>query len=327
MATPLKATTYRADIRKVPSDAHRPTWSVMIPTYNCAATLGETLRSVLDQDLGPDQMQIAVVDDSSDRDDPEAIVRAVGGGRVQFFRQPENVGLVRNFETCLRRSRGHYIHLLHGDDYVLAGFYEALRSGFESSPTVGAAFCRWMIVDEANRVQSIAEPRQDHAGELVDAASHLASEQHIVTPSIAVRRDVYELLGGFDERLECAEDWEMWVRIAANFEVWYEPSLLAVYRSHSDSNTGRHHRLAEELRYTAMVIDMIEPYLPPDRAAAVVRTARQNYAQTAVANARQFSAAGDREAARAHLRMAVELSRSPRNLLNAARLLPRVVGS
>jgi glycosyltransferase involved in cell wall biosynthesis len=327
MATPLNAGPWRADIRTLDSEAHRPTWSVMIPTYNCAATLGETLTSVLGQDPGLEHMQIEVVDDASDSDDPEAIVREVGGGRVQYFRQPHNVGVVKNFETCLQRSRGHYIHLLHGDDFVLDGFYDALRSGFESDPSVGAAFCRWMIVDQAGNVRTVAEPLQDHAGELADAAVRLAAEQHIVTPSIAVARDVYELLGGFDERLECAEDWEMWVRIAANWKVWYEPSLLAAYRSHPDSNTGRHHRLAEELRYTAMVIDMIGSYLPPDRAAAVVRTARRNYARTAMANARQFSAAGDREAARAHLRQALELSRSPRILLESAKLLPRVVGS
>jgi GT2 family glycosyltransferase len=323
----MTAPGHRADIRRVTPDDHRPTWSVMIPTYNCAATLGETLRSVLEQDLGPNQMQIEVVDDSSDRDDPEAIVREVGGGRVTFFRQTENVGHVRNFESCLQRSRGQYVHLLHGDDFVLAGFYDALQKGFESDPSVGAAFCRWMIVDEGGAVQTIAEPRQDHAGELVDALAHLAGEQHIVTPSIAVRRDVYELLGGFDERLHCAEDWEMWIRIAAQFKVWYEPAVLAAYRRHPQSNTGRHHRLAEELRYTATVIDMVESYLPPDRAKKVALTARRNYARTAVSNARQFAAEGDREAARAHLRLAVELNRSPRILLDAAKLLPRVVGS
>ena len=327
MAAPLTATTHRATIEPVGTNVRRPTWSVMIPTYNCATTLGETLNSVLQQDLGPDRMQIEVVDDSSDRDDPEAVVRDVGGGRVGFFRQAENVGLVRNFETCLRRSRGHYIHLLHGDDFVLEGFYDALQSGFERDPSVGAAFCRWMIVDDAGNVLTVAEPRQDHAGMLMDAAVHLAEEQHIVTPSIAVRRSVYELLGGFDERLGCAEDWEMWVRIAGSFSVWYEPSLLAAYRSHPDSNTGRHHRMAEELRYTAMVIDMLGTYLPPDRASQVVRTARRNYARTALDNAREFTAAGDREAARAHLRTAVRLSRSPGTLREAATLLPRVVWS
>ena len=41
-----------------------------------------------------------------------------------------------------------------------------------------------------------------------------------MTPSIVVRRSVYERLGSFDRRLVCAEDWEMWVRIAAHYPIW-----------------------------------------------------------------------------------------------------------
>ena len=47
----------------VPAGEARPFWSVMIPTYNCAVYLRETLASVLAQDPGPDRMQIEVVDD------------------------------------------------------------------------------------------------------------------------------------------------------------------------------------------------------------------------------------------------------------------------
>ena len=45
--------------------------------------------------------------------------------------------------------------------------------------------------------------------------------------SIAVRREAYECLGGFDARLKCSEDWEMWVRIAARYPIWHEPAPLA----------------------------------------------------------------------------------------------------
>ena len=64
----------------------------MIPTYNCARYLGETLRSVLAQDPGPDAMDIVVVDDASS-DDPASVVEDLGRGRIQFYRQARNLGL------------------------------------------------------------------------------------------------------------------------------------------------------------------------------------------------------------------------------------------
>jgi glycosyltransferase involved in cell wall biosynthesis len=61
-------------------------------------------------------MQIEVVDDGSTDADKEALVKQTGKGRVEYYRQPENVGSLRNFETRLNRATGHYIHILHGDD-------------------------------------------------------------------------------------------------------------------------------------------------------------------------------------------------------------------
>src|SRR5215204_402078 len=108
---------YCPTIVPVPDGGLRPLWSVMIPSYNCARSLPETLESVLLQDPGPRAMQIEVVDDCSTEGDPEALVMELGRGRVSYFRQPENIGHSRNFNTCLQRSRGHLVHLLHGDDW------------------------------------------------------------------------------------------------------------------------------------------------------------------------------------------------------------------
>ena len=307
----------RAQIEPIMDNLPRPDWSVMIPTYNCAGYLAETLRSVLDQAPDPEDMQIEVVDDGS-VDDPEAVVQAVGGGRVSFYRQSQNVGHILNFATCLTRARGRYVHLLHGDDRVEPGFYRALQQGFESSPDVGAAFCRHRYIDGDGRELSIPDPEQPRAGILTGGVERLAEEQRIMTPSITVRREVYEELGGFDSRLVCSEDWEMWVRIAARYPVWYEPSVLAGYRMHTKSNTGRHFRMAEELGYTRRAIEMFTPYLPPDRAQAIARRARLTYADTALNNARGFARSGDRRGMQAHLVEAVKMSATPGVMRRAA---------
>ena len=312
----------RASFAPIPDDAPRPRWSVMIPTYNCAHYLRTAIEGVLAQDPGPDRMQIEVVDDASD-DDPASIVEDVGRGRVEFFRQPSNQGQVRNLAACVERARGEIIHILHGDDYVLPGYYEALDRGFSSSPGVGAAFCRWKIVDGHGEDVTIAKTEQDRGGIIDDALSRLATEQRIVTPAIAVRREVWERLGGFDSRLRCAEDWEMWVRIAAHYEVWYEPRVLAAYRRHDQSNTSRNTRNAEELRYSRMAIEMFEPLLPRDRARHIVRAAKRAYSRTALRNAETFAREADWQAVTANLLMALRLDPSPGTLGRAARALMR----
>ena len=294
----------------------RPLWSVVIPTFNCARYLGETLAGVLAQDPGPDAMQIEVIDDHSS-DHPETVVAKTGGGRVQFFRQPSNVGHTRNFHTGLTRARGHLVHLLHGDDYVLPGFYAKLEAAFTARPDIGAAFCRHYFVDQAGARLGISDPEQGESGVLADGLERLALEQRIMTPSIVVRRDVYEALGAFDARLVCAEDWEMWVRVAAHFPVWYEVEPLAAYRMHADSNTGRHTSSAEDIRYTRMAIDLFTPYLPPARAREIARRARATYALAAIRNARTLWDAGDRAGAKAQLRESLALSRSWRVLAAA----------
>jgi len=302
---------HRAAVPPVADGAPRPLWSVMIPTYNCARYLGDALWSVLGQDPGPDAMQIEVVDDGS-RDDPAAVVEAVGRGRIGFFSQRTNVGHTRNFQTCLARSRGRLVHLLHGDDYVLTGFYQRLGAAFVTRPDVGAAFCRHIYMDAKGRWQDLPSPEQETSGVLDDGLVRLAAEQRIMTPSIVARRDVYEALGGFDERLVCSEDWEMWVRIAAHYPIWYEPQPLAVYRMHDDSNTGRHVRRGEDMRYTAMAIDMFETYLPRDTAASVAARARETYALAALDTAEKMLAQRDLAAALAQAREAIRLRRSPR---------------
>lgn len=310
-------------VAPVDDGAPRPRWSVMIPTYQCAGLLEQALASVLAQAPAADVMQIEVVDDASS-DEPEAVVARLGAGRVGFFRQERNLGVTGNLTACLRRARGELVHVLHGDDAVRPGFYSALERGF-ADPSVGAAFCRHIFMDEDGHWQAVSSLERATPGILPDAAPYLACEQRIMTPSICVRRAVYERLGGFQPDLPCAEDWEMWVRIAASYAIWYEPEPLALYRMHTRGNTGRYVRDATDVAWTARVIERIARYLPPERAREVVATARATYALSALGLAERAYAADDLATARAQFLAAFSLSRSPRVLAGALGTVARAM--
>src|SRR6476659_2783793 len=120
----------------------RPYWSVMIPTYKPRADyLKQTLRSILQQDPGSEQMQIEVIDDCSMDDTASEVTPRVGAGRVTFHAEPKNRGLDNTWNRCLERARGDWVHILHQDDFVLPKFYDLLRKGAQQSDA-GALFCR-----------------------------------------------------------------------------------------------------------------------------------------------------------------------------------------
>ena len=155
----------------------------------------------------------------------------------------------------------------------------------------------------------------------MERARFLAAEQRIMTPCIVVRRSVYEELGGFDDRLACAEDWEMWVRVAARFPVYYDERLLACYRLHDDSNTGRNLRDGRSLEYTRLAIELFATYFEPAERRAVTRNAFSRYATSGLETARRLQSQGDAAAARAQLRVVWRLDKSPRTAAGIARVI------
>src|SRR5262249_43063062 len=116
---------------------------------------------------------------------------------------------------------------------------------------------------------------------------------------------VYERLGGFDPRLVHTADWEMWQRIAARYPIWYEPRVLASYRSHPASDTTRLRRTAANVADTRRAIGIANAYLPPHLAGELRRQALGFYGNKAVESAHRLRAGGDPDAALAQLRAGI----------------------
>jgi glycosyltransferase involved in cell wall biosynthesis len=294
----------------------------MIPSYNRTRFLERTLASVLVQDPGPEEMEVAVVDDASTLDDPEPLVRRLGGGRVSFVRQPRNLGQFANLNSCIERSRGHWVHILHSDDVVFPSFYATLKAALKTRDEVGAAFCRYATIDEDEAWRGTSGLERLTPGILPGFIARIGAGNEIQTPSIVVRRSVYEKLGGFRTDLPHVADWEMWVRVAAHYPVWYEPATLAAWRVHSASWSVACRKSAENVVDERRCIAIIRPLLPSDQAESISRKARENVARRALSNAYHALGKGEFTTAPKQAWEGLKCSASPRVVIRAILLLP-----
>ncbi|MGE5520338.1 MAG: glycosyltransferase family 2 protein [Candidatus Dadabacteria bacterium] len=284
------------DLDRVPSspplirpvtDGHRPIWSVMIPVYNSIPYLQETLNAVLQQALPENEMQITVVDDGSNDGDVKGLVQTLGKGRIEYISNPGNLGSVRTFERCINAARGEWVHLLHADDLVEDGYYSAIRDLFRQWPEAGAAFCRFKYINEERNTLYVQPGEAAQAGILDNWLYKISVRNRIQFAAITVKRVVYEQLGSF-YGLTYGEDWEMWVRIAAHYPVAYTPEVLAEYRKHEESITGKKFFTGDFLDDLLQAMKMIQHHLPEKMRPAVMSESKKFYSMYGMRTAQQL---------------------------------------
>lgn len=296
----------------------------MIPTYNPRRDyLEQTLAALLAQDPGPAVMEIAVVDDCSSRRDPRDELRGIGGERVSWFRQDRHQGIGRNWNACIERARGQWVHILHQDDLVLPGFYSRLSEGVAAHPSVGAAFCRDVVIDERGQQKWSQLLIRETPGIVDDWIEHVFVALHVRASALVVKRSVFEALGGFRLDLQYALDWDMWKRIAAAFPLWYEPEALACYRRHAASASFTFIRSGANIAEIRRSIELSASELRPAIAAQVTKRARQKYTQYAVLTAWRALLDRDVIGSLAQIREARKLTSSIAVLLAIGRFLPQ----
>jgi hypothetical protein len=278
----------------------QPRFSVMLPTFEPDEKLLAALRSVLAQAPTADVMQITVVDDGSTPGLTRNLVRTADpDGRVEVVEHAHRLGLAGNWNRSIALARGELVHLLHQDDYVRPGFYAAIDRGLRAAPDAGMAFCRSRIVDGDGRPIKSSSRLRWRAGLLADWLPMIGERQRIQTPAAVVRRATYESLGGFRPELSQTVDWEMWVRIAASYPVWYEPGCLAVYRRHPGNESARLFESGAVWPDVLRALEINARSLPESCRAATTQDSARWHAASALRTAERLLARGAIEQAAA----------------------------
>ncbi len=272
-------------IQPVSADTTRPFWSVMITVYKRTQYLERALKNVLEQAPPEEEMQIEIIQDGTDVNvfnEIESIIRKIGGNRVCFYPASKNYGHPHIFNLCIERARGQWVHILHDDDWVKRGFYSSLKTGIETEPNIGAAFCRQIQLKDSGREHWISWLERETPGLITNWLERIAVMCRLQFSSIVVKREVYEKLGGFFSGANSAFDWDMWKRIAMFYTFWFEPEVLMCSTKDGHAETDYLLKSGQQVSDTLKSIELSHTYLPENIADELTKKARANYARYAL---------------------------------------------
>ena len=204
---------------------HRPAplISVVIPAYNAAATLLQTIDSIRVQTFS--NFELIVIDDGS-TDQTAACAQSVQDSRVRIFTCP-NQGLACSRNRGIEWSRGEFITFIDADDMWTPDKLELQLDALRRQPGAALAYSWTAFVDSKGRFLFAKEPCRIEG----DVYSHLLRDNFVASGSnFLVRRDSAVAVDGFDITLEAAHDWDFCLRIASRWQFAVVPRYQIIYR-------------------------------------------------------------------------------------------------
>jgi len=225
-----------------------PRVSAIIPTYNRKAFVLEAIDSVLAQTY--EDYELIVVDDGSDdgSDDGTGEVLKQYGARVRYvYQEHRGVSVARN--RGLELARGEFIAFLDSDDLWLPQKLQMQVAFMDAHPQVQICYTDEIWIRRGVRIN----PRKKHAkysGWIYPHCLPLC----IISPSSALmRRDLFAEVGSFDPDLPVCEDYDLWLRVAARFPVFFIPEHLIIKRGGHPDQLSRQPWGNDQYRVRALV--------------------------------------------------------------------------
>lgn len=244
-----------------------PSVAVVVPNWNDARYLPRCLRSILDQDVMPEEL--IVVDDHS-TDDSVAVIRSLiaGNPRAQLVVNPVTLGTYGALNEGLLRMRSEYVLFLASNDFVLRGIFARAKACLARSPGIGLWSAMAWLVDEQDR------PIRLHPSPVVALNDALFPPEHCIKlahrfgnwftgPTLIYHRDMLQKVGGFDPAYGGLSDLITALVVASRQGAAYSPEPFAAIRIHGGSF------LYDTLRDAAKLETMLErlgergPHLSP----------------------------------------------------------------
>lgn len=224
-----------------------PKASVIIPAYNAEDTISVTIQSILQQSFT--DFELIIVDDGSTDDTPR-VVRRFDDPRIRLFTQANSGRPAAPRNRAIRKSEGELIFIFDSDDVMLPGKMATTVAVMEQAPDAGLAFTGFACIDEQDNIvnpdflapyQTLHQiPKKPIGKQAYLIESHaalrgLAASNYLGTSGVAIRREVFDRVGYFDEEVRNSDDFLMWQAVASQYDLLYIPEVFHQYRIRSGS--------------------------------------------------------------------------------------------
>jgi glycosyltransferase involved in cell wall biosynthesis len=219
--------------KAVPPD--HPQFSIIIPTYNQASYLPEALNSLRDQTFS--DFEVIVVNDGSTDETKEVIQPFLNSdGRIRYV-EKENGGVGSALNAGLQHARGEWICWLSSDDWYEIDKLEIHRRYIEQFPQIKFFYTHFYYYN-----QETAEKTEPELWQLIPSKEyqtvHFFIGNYVHGNSFAAHRSVFDSAGPFNQTFRQGQDYDMWLRISALFELKYIDRRTCVTRMHPGQDTS-----------------------------------------------------------------------------------------
>ncbi len=234
-----------------------PLVSVLCLCYNHEKYVSKAIQSVLDQTYS--NIELIVVDDASIDGSKGEIERILTNQHFVFIDLSENVGNTRAFNKAFTQSNGKYIIDLAADDVLVKDRIEKQVAFFEScNDKTGVIYSDVTYIDETSNPIGHHFSEGKYTPYAGDIYEELIKKYFIPPPSMMIKREVLEELGGYDENL-AYEDFDFWIRSSRNWHYAFQTESLTLVRRLEDSLSSKaYSKNDKQLHSTYLVCEKIK---------------------------------------------------------------------
>jgi glycosyltransferase involved in cell wall biosynthesis len=212
-----------------------PTASIVMPCYNAAPYVEDSVRAILAQTLT--DFELIIVEDSSSDNSAEVLQHLVKlDPRIRLIIHDRNRGASRSRNDGLHAARGEYIGFCDADDLWKPDKLQRQVALLQENPSYDLTYCNSEIIDSKGNLTGALfsdqfAPPTSPSGNLFE---ELCATNFVNMQTVLLRRSIGEGIY-FDEGIKWVEDWWQWIRLSRKHRFLYEETAMAQYRVHAQS--------------------------------------------------------------------------------------------